>query len=120
MADKLILNNIKFHELIPSPGLKNRKLLKSFLAVFFTSWCKCLVSLDIILCSDNYLLEINRKYLNHDTLTDIITFDLSDNARDVRAEIYISFDRVRENAASFKVYDVIKTSKFAVRGEFQL
>jgi rRNA maturation RNase YbeY len=52
--------------------------------------------LDFVFCSDAFLLEINRTYLDHDTYTDIITFPL--NANPVLAEIYISVDRVRENA----------------------
>lgn len=49
-------------------------------------------------CSDEFLLQINREYLQHDYYTDIITFDLSDPGGPVRGEIYISVDRVRENA----------------------
>jgi probable rRNA maturation factor len=55
--------------------------------------------LDYVFCSDEYLLNINQEFLKHDYYTDIITFDLS-GAKEVRSEIYVSTDRVRENAVS--------------------
>ena len=58
--------------------------------------------LDYIFCDDEYLLEINEEYLDHDTFTDIITFDYSEDDL-ISAEIYISIDRVKENAKDFKV-----------------
>ena len=54
------------------------------------------VELNYIFCSDPYLLQLNREYLNHDYLTDIITFPLSD--KPLSADIFISIDRVRDNA----------------------
>jgi rRNA maturation RNase YbeY len=58
---------------------------------------------DFIFCSDEYLLKINREYLKHDDFTDIITFDLSEREGRLVSEIYISVERVRENAAHFGV-----------------
>lgn len=57
--------------------------------------------INYIFCDDAYLLEINKKYLNHDTLTDIITFDYS-NAKTLSADIYISTERVEDNARIFE------------------
>ena len=59
--------------------------------------------LDIILCSDAYLLEINKGFLQHDSLTDIITFNLSENTESIIGEIYISTERVAENANKYSV-----------------
>lgn len=60
---------------------------------------KEIVSLDYVFCSDDYLHKINVEYLNHDTYTDIITFDLGEPTDDaISGEIYISIDRVKENA----------------------
>ena len=53
--------------------------------------------INYIFCSDNHLHSMNLKYLNHDSFTDIITFDLSDNQA-VSSDIYISVDRIRDNA----------------------
>nr|MBI1231373.1 rRNA maturation RNase YbeY [Cytophagales bacterium] len=59
--------------------------------------------LNYIFCSDEYLLQINVAYLDHDTFTDIITFDQRDDPKEISGEIYISVDRVSENALLFKV-----------------
>ncbi len=55
-----------------------------------------------IFCDDNHLLELNQKYLNHDTLTDIITFDYSEG-KDVSGDIFISTERVQENAGIYGI-----------------
>ena len=62
---------------------------------------KAVDHISYIFCDDAYLLEINQSYLQHDTFTDIITFDLSENKNKLISEIYISAERVRENAISF-------------------
>ena len=80
--------------------LKQRNRLKSFLASKAVSVKRPLGSLNIIFCSDEHLLGINRDYLQHDYYTDIITFDLSPSSKYPReAELYISIDRVKENAS---------------------
>lgn len=56
-----------------------------------------------ILCTDEYLLEINRTFLDHDTYTDIITFDQSENELEIAGDIYISIDRIRSNSENLKV-----------------
>jgi rRNA maturation RNase YbeY len=60
-----------------------------------------IADLNYIFCDDNYLLEINKQYLDHDYFTDIITFDNSEEDNVIEGDIYISVDRVRENAATF-------------------
>lgn len=57
--------------------------------------------LNFILCSDEYLLKINREYLNHDTYTDVITFDNSEQLKIITGDIFISLDRIRENALKY-------------------
>lgn len=57
--------------------------------------------LNYIFCSDEYLLEINKQYLDHDYFTDIITFDNSEEDKQLEGDIYISVDRVRDNAETF-------------------
>jgi len=59
-------------------------------------------TISYVFCTDKYLLEINKTQLNHDYYTDIITFDLRDKLSEpLSCEIYISLDRVKENAAQF-------------------
>ncbi|NDC42371.1 MAG: rRNA maturation RNase YbeY [Chitinophagia bacterium] len=59
------------------------------------------VRLQYIFCTDEFVHGINLQYLQHDTLTDIVTFDLSDRPAELKGEIYISVDRVKENATLF-------------------
>lgn len=77
--------------------LTHRTILKKYIQSIFRKEGKKLRSLNCIFCSDNEILKINQKYLKHDFYTDIITFDLSENEA-IEAEIYISIDRIRENA----------------------
>ncbi|WP_136468151.1 rRNA maturation RNase YbeY [Flagellimonas onchidii] len=58
--------------------------------------------IDYIFCTDDYLLNVNQQYLNHDTFTDIITFDYS-SGRTLSGDIFISSDRVSENARTYGV-----------------
>ncbi len=64
---------------------------------------KLLADVNYIFCSDRYLLNLNKDFLNHNTLTDIITFDNSAQKGVIEAEIYISIERVLDNACKFKV-----------------
>lgn len=59
--------------------------------------------INYIFCSDEYLLAINQSYLNHDTYTDIITFDTSHSPSEIAGDIFISTERVTENAKNYKV-----------------
>ena len=61
------------------------------------------MALNYIFCSDAFLLSLNVEYLNHNTLTDVITFDNSDDSKGIQGEIYISIDRIRENAKKYRV-----------------
>jgi rRNA maturation RNase YbeY len=92
---------VQFH-FLQSASFTNRTLVKEVIKDLFKKEKKPLASLTYIFCSDEYLLEINRQYLNHNYYTDIITFDLSENNHQVTGEIYISLDRVKENAGEFK------------------
>jgi probable rRNA maturation factor len=94
---------VQFHYLSAVPALTNRTNLKKFLAdrLFGQEGLK-VNHLNYIFCADAYLLEINKSYLAHDTYTDIITFGLSAVGEPVLADIYISVERVRENAVLFK------------------
>jgi len=89
------------HFFFPAPvaGLRKRNALKSFLSKTAKNNKRPIESLNVIFCSDDYLLEINRSYLQHDYYTDIITFDLSSSPKSpITAELYISIDRVKDNA----------------------
>jgi rRNA maturation RNase YbeY len=76
--------------------------------------------LNFIFCSDHYLLKINQEFLNHNTLTDIITFDHSDHERTIQGDIYISIDRVRENSLKFKVPVDMELHRVIIHGVLHL
>ena len=84
-------------------ALRERRRLKTFIERMFRTEGIQINSLVIIFCSDEYLLGVNRRFLNHDYYTDIITFNLADKEKLVEGEIYISTDRIRENALINKV-----------------
>jgi rRNA maturation RNase YbeY len=87
-------------------SLAGKNQVKHFIASIFQLEKKHLGELNYVFCSDEYLLDINRRFLNHDYYTDIITFDLGDEPGIISGEIYISVDRVLDNArdlsSSFK------------------
>ena len=78
--------------------LPDRGGLKKFILSIFKKEKKTLDDLNIIFCDDKYLLGLNRQFLHHDFYTDILSFPLSERNQPIVAEIYISVDRVRENA----------------------
>ena len=79
---------------IPTP-LKTKRWLKAVVEAEGAQ----LNHLNYIFCSDEYLLNVNREYLDHDYYTDIITFDTSDEGEDtIEGDIFVSIDRVKENA----------------------
>jgi probable rRNA maturation factor len=94
--------NVSFHFMQNGFVLSKRTGLKLFLKTIFVLEKRNLSALQYVFCSDDYLLEINQKHLAHDFYTDIITFTLSDSRKPINAEIYISIDRVKENAFQYK------------------
>lgn len=84
-----------------------------------TSEDKTIGNLSYVFCSDDFLLEINQSYLNHDTYTDIITFDYNEDGL-LSGEIYISTDRVVENALRFRESETDELHRVMVHGLLHL
>jgi len=82
--------------------LPNRTKLKQFIEAIFKKEKRKLHRVNYIFCGDKQLLAINRQYLNHDYYTDIITFGFSKKMIPIEGEVYISIDRIRENALVFR------------------
>ena len=99
---------ITFHNADIKFSLRNRTALRKFIIKQFTNHqspiTNSLINLSYIFCSDEYLLNINRQFLNHDYYTDIITFPLSEDKKHIEAEIYISIERVKENSSQYTVW----------------
>lgn len=79
-----------------------------------------LKELNYIFCSDEYLLQINQQYLNHDTLTDIVTFDNSEIPGSITGDIFISIERIRENASKFNVSERDELHRVIIHGALHL
>ncbi|MEZ4854371.1 rRNA maturation RNase YbeY [Flavobacterium sp.] len=82
--------------------LEDETVFSNWLNQIVLSENKVLGEINYIFCNDDYLHKINVEYLNHDTLTDIISFDYSEGNL-VQGDIFISIERVRENAHNFEV-----------------
>ncbi len=83
--------------------LPNQEPVAAWLSGIIQSHYFQLENLTYIFCSDEYLLEINQEYLDHDTYTDIITFNNADEPEVIESDIFISIDRVKENATNLNV-----------------
>jgi len=79
-----------------------------------------LENITYIFCSDEYLYNINQTYLNHDTYTDIITFDNSDEDDIIESDIFISIDRVKENAAQLNISFTDELHRVIIHGVLHL
>ena len=92
---------VKYYIADVSFRIEKKKTLGNFIEDIFNRENTPFDSLSFVFCSDEYLLNINRDFLQHDYYTDIITFDLSDvSSNSVVGEVYISIDRVKENATN--------------------
>lgn len=91
--------SIQFHSLLDDFKLKNKTVLKKTLMELAQKEGARLGTVNYIFCSDDYVLELNKTYLDHDFYTDILSFPM--NMEPVEGDIYISVERVKENASSF-------------------
>jgi rRNA maturation RNase YbeY len=91
---------VSFHSADRTFNFKGKLLLKEFIARIFQHEKKQLSLINYIFCSDEYLLQINQDFLQHDYYTDIITFGLSAPKAPIEAEVYISLDRIKDNATN--------------------
>ncbi len=94
---------ITFHADAYPIKLKNKGILKNWLKKIAGSEGFEVKDLNFIFLTDEALYEMNVQYLNHDTYTDIITFDNSDEEKVIEGDIFISVDRIKENAINLKV-----------------
>lgn len=91
------MNKVSFNYADRKLTLNNKTGLKSFIPSIFKKEGKKLESINYVFCSDDYLLQINKDFLQHDYYTDIITFDLSEGEA-ITSEVYISVDRIKDNS----------------------
>ena len=100
-------------------AFKEKRITAKWLKFVAASEAKKLGDIGIIFCSDNYILEVNIKYLQHDYYTDIITFDYCEGDT-LSGDLFISVDSVRENAAFYGVEFPVELNRVIVHGLLHL
>ena len=99
---------------------KNKNKIRRLVKRLCLEEGKSLSFLNIIFCSDGYLLEINKKHLKHDYYTDVITFDYSEKNKNIEGDIYISVDRVEDNAKKYKENKSLELIRTIIHGTLHL
>lgn len=99
---------------------KNKGKLREWIKATIIAEGYTLSELNYIFCSDTYLLAMNQRYLDHDTYTDIITFDNSEIEKVVVGDIFISVDRIRENAKQFSGNETDELHRVIIHGALHL
>ncbi len=100
--------------------LKEKTKIKDWISRIAKSENKLLKNLNIIFVSDQYELNLNKTFLKHDYFTDIITFNYAAQPEIIEGEMYISADRVKENAQKFKVSNFNESQRVIVHGLLHL
>ena len=111
---------IQFFEEDISFKLKQKTKVRQWIAETIIAEGFKLKKLNYIFCSDAYLLQINLQYLDHDTYTDIVTFDNSELEGNITGDIFISIERIRENAAKFEVTETNELHRVIIHGVLHL
>lgn len=101
-------------------NLLHRNVIKQWVNSVISQENKTLGNINYIYCSDIYLEKINSEYLKHNTLTDIITFDQSDDKDIINADIFISIERVEENALKYKTIFINELMRVMIHGVLHL
>lgn len=101
-------------------SLKEKRKRKAWLKQLAEADNHKISELNYVFCSDEYLLSINVEYLDHDTYTDIITFDNSEDVGIIEGDIFISIERVKENSKTLKVEEEKELNRVISHGLFHL
>jgi len=107
-----------FKEDVSCPGL-DREKFKKWVTEVIKTYDKEPGELAFIFVSDDYLYKMNKKYLNHDCYTDVITFDYS-KENIISGDVFISVDRVKENADKYGVTFINELSRVIIHGVLHL
>ena len=110
---------VHFHNEEVSFSFNNKREVSLWLKSVVSSFQKELGVINIIFCNDQYLLKVNQTYLNHDYFTDIITFNYNENNL-ISGDLFISIDRVKENAINQKMEFNVEIHRVIVHGVLHL
>lgn len=111
---------IRFFKEDTSFELPEKHKVKTWLKSIVIQEGKQIGELSYIFCSDEYLLQVNREYLDHDYYTDIITFDNAEEEEQIEGDIFVSIDRVRDNASTLQVPFEIELRRVLAHGVLHL
>jgi len=111
---------IIFHNQVIGFKLKEKEKTRKWLKAVIANEKKEFRQIDIILCSDDYLRALNKKYLSHDYFTDVISFNYTEADIKISGDIFISLDRVRENAQKFEKEEDEELRRVMVHGVLHL
>lgn len=100
-------------------NLKQKRLLKSWIKNVANSYAFLVGDISYIFCSDSYILDVNRKYLNHDYYTDIITFDYSEGQK-ISGDLFISVETVKSNSQLYKTNFIDEFHRVIIHGILHL
>jgi len=100
--------------------LKHKTIIKKWIEATIIAEGYQLAELNFILCSDGYLLRINQDFLQHDDYTDVITFDNSEELKTIVGDIFISIERIKENAVNFKSTTLAELCRVIIHGTLHL
>lgn len=114
------MNTIRFFYLKPGFRVRNTPTLKKWILRCLKKEKKKCAALHITFCDDAFLSRMNLRYLKHTSLTDIITFDYSERKGPVSGEIFISADRVRENANKYGIPFDTELKRVIIHGVLHL
>ena len=108
-----------FHNEEVSFSFNNKREVSLWLKSVVSSFQKELGVINVIFCNDQYVLKVNQNYLNHDYFTDIITFNYNENNL-ISGDLFISIDRVKENAINQKMEFNVEIHRVIVHGVLHL
>jgi len=111
---------ILFHAADITFNLKRKNIFRKWIISEILNYSLKPGNINIIFCSDEYLLGLNRKYLNHDYYTDIVTFHFEEKESTLTGELYISIERIRENAVKFKIKTEEEKRRVIIHGLLHL
>ena len=111
---------VYFHFLVTPFFFPNRKALQRFIYGALKRAGREVETINYIFCDDAYLIELNKTYLNHNTYTDIISFELSPKGAPLVSDIFISVERVKENAQTFQTSFIKELHRVVFHGALHL
>ncbi len=118
--EELAEDTVQFHAEAIDFDLPQSEQISNWIKATIAAEQSKLTSLNFIFCKDAYLHKINMEYLDHDTLTDVITFPYAAKGEPIEGDIYISIDRIKENATKFDVTFLTELKRVMIHGVLHL